>query len=148
VWVKTEGFVINENYPLAWTVLENQVSYEDQEGKKGFWGLGIYELNKAVKGIDSRDIRNLEELVLFRELYLVKWDWMKEFPPYHTNGKTIISKWENTLRYPKYNKLPEIIKSYEVRKGKVNITKGVSTRAFDFNRKNIEEAFNLKGVPF
>jgi len=133
------------NYPKAWTVLEHQMDYlKQQKGKRGYWGLGLYELTKAVKSIDIIDMNNLESLVRSRELFIVEWDWMKQFEPSHTSGKTEISEWSNTLRYPKYNRLPKITKTYDVNKGKVHLTEWVSPLNFNLDETNIP----VEGVPF
>ena len=133
------------NYPKSWTVLENQMNYKKkQKGKKGYWGLGLYELTKAVRDINVTDLSNLEDLVLFRDLYIVKWDWMIQFPSNYTCGKTLISEWDNIFRYPKYNKLPEIIKTYELDKGEVHLTRGVNLN--DFNLDDAE--IIIERVPF
>jgi len=113
-----------KNYPLSWTVNDDQVNYIDQNnGKRGYWGLGFYELNKAVKDIDGKDLNNLENLVVSRELFIVQWNWIYQFEASHTSGSTLISNWSYTLRYPKFNKIPEVKSTYEVKKGEVHITK-------------------------
>ena len=102
------------------------MNYQKEWGR-GYWGLGFYELDRAVNEISSSD---LENFVMFRELYIVKWNWMKKFPPHQTYGKSCFSEWHNVFRYPKFNKLPRVIKTYEVNKGKIHITKGISARDF------------------
>ena len=134
-----------KDYPKSWTVLEDQIDYKKkQQLKKGYWGLGFYELTKAIIDINTTDLNNLEDLVLFRDLYIVKLDWMIQFPSSYTHGRTSISEWNNTFRYPKYNKLPEIIKTYEVNKGEVHLTKGVNLNNFDLGNTEIL----VEGVPF
>jgi len=109
----------NNNNPRAWTVLENQVGYEQETKLKGYWGLGIYELNKSVKNISGH---NLEKFVLSRKLYLVDWNWIDQFKSYHTFGKTDFSEWDCYLRYPKYERLPKTILTHKVNKGKIHFT--------------------------
>lgn len=44
----------NLDYHRAWTVMEHQINYEKEIGLKGYWGLGIYELNNPVRSIRER----------------------------------------------------------------------------------------------
>ncbi len=118
-------------YPLAWTVLEHQMKYTDTI--PGYWALGIYSMNTAVNRLHSASHSILEECVENRELYLVTWNWMLQFPPHKTSGKTERSEWKNTFRYPKYRCLPDITGSFDVEKGRVYITKGVPAKAFTIN---------------
>ena len=116
-------------YPICWTVLEYQLAYSN--GKPCFWALGVYELNKEIKNIRTVSLSILENLVKKRELYIVNWDWMYQFPPSETKGETKYSKWNNTLRYPKLKNIPEIIKTYEVEKGLVHLTQSVPIESFN-----------------
>jgi hypothetical protein len=122
------------NYPRSWTVLEHQMDYNN--GKPCFWALGTYELNRPVKKIRDRDIPRLEKLVVNRELYLVTWDWMHQYPASEVSGQTETSSWHNTFRYPKLKDLPKITHSFKVEKGLVHLTEGVPEKEF------------LIGVPF
>ena len=69
-------------------------------------------------------------MVTKRTLYLVEWDWMKQFQCYHQTGKTNLSEWSNHLRFAKFSKLPDITETYEVEKGLVHLTKGVPLNLF------------------
>lgn len=122
--------VVPDKYPEAWTVLEHQMSYPQQYQRKGFWGLGKYWLKVPVEEIKTRSHERLEELVERREMYLVNWDWMIQFPPSSTSGRTEFSEWNNILRYPKARVLPQISKTYKVEKGLVHLIKGVDKRDF------------------
>ncbi|MDD5700159.1 MAG: hypothetical protein PHH00_03130 [Candidatus Nanoarchaeia archaeon] len=116
---------------IGWTVLEYQMAYPNQyPDKRAYWGLGEYTLNKKVDEIKAGE--ELERLVIQRELWLVDWSWMNQFPPSETSGKTEISEWQHTLRYPKKKLVPETIKSYDVRKGKVHLTQGINPEDFNF----------------
>lgn len=117
-----------ENYPQDWTVFEEQMGYNGT--KPAFWGLGLYELKKPVSEIKSDDLKKLEAMVLRRNLWIVKWKWMYQFPPHKTNGETYISSWENTLRYPKLSHLPGTTQIHRVRKGSIYLTEGVDPEYF------------------
>lgn len=119
-----------QNYPRIWTVLEYQTEYTEIFAGQGFWGLGLYELDRPVKQVRTADETELEKMVVSRELWLVDWNWIYQFEPHRTHGKTFMSKWDNTLRYPKMKMLPKIKASYEVEKGIVHLTKGVPKYMF------------------
>lgn len=139
--------VKSKNYSRSWTVLGLQTDYITRQ--KRYWGLALYELSKPVKSIDIFDMKDLENLVLSRELFIVEWAWIHQFPAHHTNGKTKISKWDEILIYPKHNKLPEIIKTYGVKKGIVHITNGVNLENFKLGKpKSKKEKQGLAKVPF
>ena len=63
----------------CWRTLEHQLNYPTQE-KPAVWGLGFYTLSKLARLIPIRNIRFLEKLVTFRELYLIEWQWIMQFP--------------------------------------------------------------------
>ncbi|MBX4212341.1 hypothetical protein KW787_02710 [Candidatus Pacearchaeota archaeon] len=115
----------NPSYTRSWTVFEHQLSYNQE--KAGYWGLGVYQLDRSIKKI--KEDENLEDSVGEREIYLVEWDWMNQFPPHSVSGKTKSSAWEYILRYPKAKLLPPTTHTYKVNKGKVYITEGVDARA-------------------
>ncbi len=123
----------NSSYPKVWTVMDHQMNYEKDTGLKGYWGLGIYELNIPIKSI--RDKYNLEKFVLSRELYIVEWGWMNQFEKNHTNGKTEFSEWDYYLRYPKFKNLPDIVSIKKVNKGKLYFTNESQLESFDINKK-------------
>ena len=117
-----------KNY-TSWKILEHQVNYQKENAQR-FWALGTYTLNKPIFQIKTKDFEKLEKLVLHRELFIVNWDWISQFTPSYTNGKTDISKWENTFRYAKKNKLPKTIQTYSVHKGIVNLTQETQKQYF------------------
>ncbi len=124
-----------EKYPHAWTVLEHQMNFAQE--RRAYWGLGTYELKNPVRTIelDFKDLegtrKRLERLVLRRNLWIVSWGWMERYNPSETSGRTAISEWQNTFRYPKLKDLPETVSCFDVKKGRVNLTHGV--RAEDFS---------------
>jgi len=119
-----------KNY-IKWTVLEWQVNYQNQNpDKKGFWGLGIYQLQTPPSEIKTENLENLENLVISRELFIVEWDWINQFPPYHNSGETKKSSWDHSLRHPKKNKLPKTIQTYEVNKGLIHLTQETQINYF------------------
>lgn len=115
------------NY-ISWRVLEHQLAYNN--GKQAFWALGIYQLDRPVKKIKTKNPILLEAMVTERELYLVDWNWMLQFPCYHQTGKTEKSQWSNYLRFPKHDKLPRVTATYQVPKGLVHLTEGVPIGRF------------------
>ena len=72
----------------------------------------------------------LERRVTERELFIVGWDWMNRFDRYHESGETRKSKWNNCLRFPKYNQLPSVVNTYKVKNGRVHLTEGVDPSFF------------------
>jgi hypothetical protein len=118
---------------LCWRILEHQKGYR-QDGKKAYWGFGKYFLSKPVSKIRTNKELELESLVVSRELFIVPWEWVDQFPVYHQSGKTEKSEWNNHLIFAKGRLLPEIIESYQVEKGFVYLTSGVNKG--DFNNVN------------
>ena len=130
-------FCLRENR-THWTVQDSQTKY-DKNGMRCYWGLGFYELNKSVEEFRERDFDNLNEFVEGRELFLVRWNWIDQFPAFAVRGETDISSWEYVFRYPKRKLLPKIKSSYEVEGGIVHLTQGIRKRDFSFLES---------GVPF
>jgi len=116
-------------YPKAWTVLEYQLKYANVV--KGYWGLGKYWLDRPISEIKTKNQGNLETMVLRREIYIVAWNWMHQYPAYRTKGKTKISEWNHVLRYPKLKDVPRSIRNHKVEKGMVHLTEGVSNEDFE-----------------
>ncbi len=113
----------------SWRVLDHQLNYH-QNDKFSFWGLGFYHLDKPISQLRSKHVQILEGHVKKRELYIVDWSWMNQFPLTRQQGKTEKSQWDNTLCFPKFALLPETIKSFEVKKGLIHITEGVPVDLF------------------
>lgn len=117
----------------GWTVLEYQISYPDSYlDKNAYWGLGEYTLSVPVSKIRAQNEEDLEKLVLERKFWIVPWEWMSQFPPSETSGKTEISEWENTLRYPKKRLVPENVRTYDVPRGVVYLAENVDEKDFPF----------------
>lgn len=138
----------SKRYTPSWNVEEHQTEYG--EGTDAFWGLGTYRLNKPVEKIVSEIPTVLERMVLERTLWIVHWDWMFQFPPSETSGKTKHSSWERTFRYPKMREIPPTIKSYEVEKGLVHLTEGVDPLYFSFletGERDLSMALESSGEP-
>ncbi len=117
----------------SWRALKHQLDY-NKEYPEIHWGLGFYALDREIKGINPEKL-SLDKIVMNRELYLVEWDWMKQFPIYHETGETGISKWDNYLIFARFNLIPEVIASCDVGEGKVFFTKGVNPERFKINTK-------------
>lgn len=131
--VEVKFSLLGNGYSSTWTVLEYQMSYrKEHSGKRAYWGLGTYRLSKDVDKIRTRKEEELEKLVTERELWIVAWRWMNQFPPSETSGKTRLSEWQNTLRYPKKKFLPPAVKTYEVERGKIYLTERVDENDFPF----------------
>jgi hypothetical protein len=138
---KPHPHVKSNRYPAAWTVDEGQMKYPEDAGKKGYWGLGSYELTKAIRSIPSNSI-DLERFVVpeSRELFIVEWSWMDQFQKSYTSGSTDNTSWESYLRYPKFNRRPETQITYEVEGGVVHLTEGVDLD--DFRLEDLEPVLN------
>lgn len=115
---------------LCWRILGHQKDYEQNE-KNAYLGLGKYFLSLPVSEIKIGNELELENLVTSRELFIVPWGWVAQFPVYHESGKTATSKWENNILFAKGRLLPDIIEKHEVAKGFVYLTQGVNKG--DFN---------------
>jgi hypothetical protein len=125
------------NYPKAWTVLEHQTEYNKHHNSPGTWAFGLYELLNPISEIEIKDsedfqerINRLENLVKTRTLYLTNWDFIYQFKPHKTKGKTELSQWENTLRYVKLKDIPETQQTYQVEKGLIHLTSNVPNSLF------------------
>lgn len=127
----------------CWRVLGHQLEY-NKKFPEIYWGLGFYRVNKEIKNIKTD---KLEEITEYRELYLVNWDWMKQFPVYHHNGKTKFSDWDYYMLFPKFNLLPLVISEEIVEKGKILFTEGVNPERFNTNNK-IAQQNPYKDLPF
>jgi len=136
-------FNINhKNYPQTWTVMDYQTKYPEKYPERhSYWGLGNYTLSISVQEIKTKNREKLEALVSQRELWIVDWDWMNQFPPSETSGRTQLSEWNNTLRYPKRHLLPKIIKTYEVCKGLIHLTENVDISHLIFLETGVKEEF-------
>jgi hypothetical protein len=121
----------SSDYPRAWTVQEHQLEYADIFSGQGFWGLGTYKLKVPFQELKTENASELERTVKSRELYIVSWNWVQNYPPSNCRGKTSFSQWNNTFRYPKLKDIPEVESTFKVRKGLVHLTKGVPDYLFD-----------------
>jgi len=115
----------------SWRVLDYQLEY-GRNGKPGYWALGFYTLDRPVTQVRTKNPAELEGMVTSREIYLVKWGWMDQFPPYRQSGETEFTSWENTLIFPKFAALPKVATSFAVEKGFVFLTKGIKPEVFGF----------------
>ena len=114
---------------LSWRVLGHQKNYGNS--REAYWALGTYRLHREIGDIpNSASIKDLERLVIKRELYLVDWSWMNQFPEYRETGKTKKSTWDNILLFPKGKLLPETYQTHKVRGGKIYFTDGVDSERF------------------
>lgn len=115
----------------GWTALGHQLNY-NKDFPEIYWGFGFYKMDKEVNNISEEDIK--EKRILERELYIVEWDWINQFPLYHQSGKTKISEWDHYLIYPKFNMLPRLIEGYEVEGGKLFFTEGTKPERFQITK--------------
>lgn len=128
----------------CWRVQEHQLSYE-QKFSEIYWGLGFYKIDRL--DVEKINANELEKITNYRELYLVKWDWMHQFESYHHTGKTSQSEWDYFMRFPKFSKIPRIISEQEVSGGKILFTEGVNPERFILNKNQIQPN-TYKDVPF
>ncbi|MDO8460491.1 MAG: hypothetical protein Q7S74_05245 [Nanoarchaeota archaeon] len=126
-------FMLSNRSSNGWTVQNHQLRYKNNNFTC-YWGLGIYNLDRNVKEIDTEDKDRLEGMVVKREIYIVNYNWMNQFAPSRTSGGTGRSKWNYVFRYAKFKSLPRIVESYEVDKGIVHITRGVREEDFFMSR--------------
>jgi hypothetical protein len=130
----------------CWRVQEHQLKY-NRNNPEIYWGLGFYIFNDEVKNVKRKSFSNIEKLVDYRELYLIKWDWMKQFSIYHHNGKTKSSEWDYFMRFPKFKFIPNVIYEKEVEGGKIFFTEGINPERFTIN-ENPSQQNPYKDVPF
>lgn len=115
---------------LSWRVLGYQLDYDCCSWKSAYWVLGTYSLDRPISSIRNSDPRELEKMTVDREVSLVKWDWMFQFPSYFECGKTEFSEWAHCILFPKGRLLPKRTQTYQVNGGKVHFTKGVDPKKF------------------
>jgi hypothetical protein len=127
----------------CWRVLGHQIDY-NKEFTEIYWGLGFYQINKDVKKTKANE---LEKITEYRELYIVDWEWMKQFPIYHHQGKTKYSDWDYYMLFPKFSLIPRIIQQQNTEGGKIFFTEGVDPERFNINR-NSSHQNTYKDVPF
>lgn len=117
----------------GWTVLDWQLDY----GKKldqAYWALGIYSLNQPISSIRTTNLSKIEKMINRRDLWLVSWDWMNQFPIHKTAGKSEFTEWKLNLVYPKHRLLPKTVKSIPIKNGTLNVTEGVDYSVFDIEK--------------
>jgi len=132
--VEVKSRLLRPGYPKKWVVQDHQLAYPENSNVKPFyWSLGFYTLDRPVTAIPGnlKNPERLESMVTERVLHLVPWNWMEQYPPHETSGQTEMSKWDLVLRYSQYNKIPEIIHTFQGEKGLIHLTKGVDPDHFD-----------------
>lgn len=112
----------------SWRVLDHELAF--QNGKPCFWALGFYTLKEEISRINVKTQLALERRVIDRELFIVPWEWMSQFPRYHHVGQTKKSKWDHWIRFPKHKDLPPNYATYPVKGGIVHLTQGVPEYLF------------------
>ncbi|MDA3836139.1 MAG: hypothetical protein PF542_00800 [Nanoarchaeota archaeon] len=110
--------------------LEYQIKYPETYQKPGFWAAGLYKLSTPIENIDTKDLDQIEKLMISRELYLINWDWIYQFPPSLSKGTNGNSEWDNMIRYPKFNRLPKTTEEIKVDGGIIRLTEGVNPDYF------------------
>jgi hypothetical protein len=96
-WALVPEIPVEAKYPKAWTVDEGQIDYPKTYGK-GYWGVGLYTLDRPVRDITDEDLGSLDDLVTSRELWLIRWNWIDKYSPSSVSGKTQKSEWSTQLR--------------------------------------------------
>jgi hypothetical protein len=147
VEIKSKILYPNGRYThKCWKVLGHQLNY-NINFPDIYWGLVFYKTNTEVADIKKNDLGNLEKIVDYRELYLVRWDWMNQFPIYHHHGKTQLSEWDNDIIFLKFVLIPKVISAQEVKDGKIFFTEGVDSYKFEIN-KGASHQNTYKDIPF
>jgi hypothetical protein len=114
---------------LSWKVLDYQLNYK-REIEKAYWGLGFYTFHGDIRDIKNIHLMELEERVENRDLYILEWEWMNQFPIYHQSGKTEKTEWNNYLIYPKFKSIPSVVETTKVNGGKIFFTKETQKKEF------------------
>ncbi len=127
--IKFKLMLQNEYTHICWRILGHQRKYLHTE-KKAYWGLGQYWMSKPVSEIKTKNLKELEQLVLRREMYIVDWNWVNQFPSYFQEGQTDKSQWSNELIFAKARLLPPVKATYEVSGGLVHLTDGIDEQSF------------------
>ncbi len=122
-------------YPrAAWTVMEHQLSW-GKNGRVAYWGLGTFTIKTPVRKLRSKNERALEENVQERELWVLPWEFMEQYPKNETRGKSKITgdEWYNVFRYPKISGIKKIeFLNYSVDRGTIHFSKEINPRYFNF----------------
>lgn len=126
----------SDGKPTSWTVQEHQMAYGSL-GKPAFWALGFYRMDCSVASVRVAQLDRLNDFVSRRSLWIVPWDWMKQFPVSVSRGRTDYSEWNNPLRYPKTRCIPQVRSAYSVKGGVVYFTDGVDESLFDVRGRKI-----------
>jgi len=113
----------------SWRVLGYELDFQKKD-KPAFWSLGFYFLKEEIARIRTTTQIALERNVTRREIFILPWEWMNQYPQYHHVGQTQISKWDHWILYPKYKDLPATTETYKVDGGLVHITRGVPKKLF------------------
>jgi len=124
-----QNYLDSINYAGNWTTFDFQLDYSPEKAR--YWALGTYTLSIPISRIWTRNRKRLEGYVTERELNIVDWTWMQQFPPHEVKGQTQRSQWHHIFRYAKRAKLPPIISAHQVEKGTVFLTHGVNPEDFD-----------------
>ncbi|MEK6847011.1 MAG: hypothetical protein AABY16_02490 [Nanoarchaeota archaeon] len=127
-------------HPRKWVVLDYQLAYgEDPEGRPAYWCLGFYKLTRPIKSLhpELRRREKLERLVTEREMYLVPWDWMLQFPIHQTRGETERTVWNNNLIYSRADCLPKVTQTHQTPKGQLHLTEGVNPKHFPYLTEDV-----------
>ena len=125
-------------HPKKWVVVNHQKEYSNESnGQPTYWSLGFYRLAKPVASLphNLKSVERLEQIVTERIMHLVSWDWMKQFPPHYTSGRTQLTEWENILLYARADCLPKISHTFQTPKGPMHLTEGVNPKHFPELRK-------------
>ncbi|MFH1501387.1 MAG: hypothetical protein ABIE22_05595 [archaeon] len=117
---------------ICWKAQGHQIDYSEQ-GRNAYWGLGVYTLDRPIKQIKTKDPKKLEAMVQSRYLWIVPWEWAKQFPLYHHSGQTELSQWDHDIFFPKGRKVPKPTHAYNVEKGAVFLTPRVNPEDFNIN---------------
>ncbi len=133
VEVKFTLQLLNEYKHKSWRVLDHELAW-GKNGKTAYWALGFYTLTEEIANINVKTPQALERKVIERELFIVNWGWMDQYPRFHHIGKTKNSEWDQWLRFPKYKDIPKTEKTYTVKGGLIHLTNGVKLNLFQINK--------------
>lgn len=134
VEVKFHMIAFDGNYQrtICWKVLEHQLGYGERAKLPLYFMMGTYRFCGNIEDLsNSVSYPELENMVEERESWIVPSDWVANFPTYRQNGKTKKSEWDNLLKFTYKKYLSHTYKTFNVKKGKVHLTKGVKRKHFD-----------------
>ena len=103
----------------TWTIHAYQINQfpKENKGKELYWGFLLYGLTKTVPSIKHKD---LPHVIIDREVWLMPWDWVWQFPVHRPKTGPYV--------YVKQHKLPDpkTFSRFPKKRGAIWVPKGSS----------------------